>query len=349
MVFVHGMSGSKSWTSMIGLLKPLEELMEWDIYSYNYISKPFPRFVRFGMALSPRLSTVSEIFVTECEERLKQYSSIALIGHSAGGIVIQRAILDSRWLKLRTTHIALFGTPSGGVKNAWKYLAINPQVLDILRSSKFMARLWQDAGDFFTQMTSFKLRIIAARDDTTVPADSVYHKFPKQTHKRVPGDHVSMIRPKAADASVVVLLNNFLLSPSVFLSYVREDEARVLEVYETLDARELGPWVDQRNLVAGVDWAMEIYRELQDSDAFLVFLTEQSINELKNLEGVFRSEVDTAIRIQEERHEEENPFLIPVRLENCDIPDFLSSFQAFDHFARSSQVLADLLEQYTGS
>ena len=52
----------------------------------------------------------------------------------------------------------------------------------------------------------------------------------------------------------------------VFLSYPREEEARVTELYDWLRRSGHDPWLDTKHLVGGQAWSQEIRNALAESD-----------------------------------------------------------------------------------
>ena len=290
------------------------------------------------------MGRVADAFVTHCRSTLNRYGSFAILAHSAGGLVALRALLDSEWLRKRTSHVVLLGTPTGGVPAARLFGMLSPQYGDLATGSSFLNAL-QDELALAWEEPPFALRVVAAIDDVTVTQDSVFHQFPESVQRVVPGDHVSMIQPQRPDAAVVGVVVNLLTSRRIFLSYVREDAARVTEVYRALESREFAPWIDQRSLTPGELWEASIGAALQESDCFLVFLSAAAIAELSR-EGVFRREVDTAIQIQEERGARSR-FIVPVRIDELDLPEILARFQWYDLFSGNAEGLASLLEKIT--
>ena len=63
----------------------------------------------------------------------------------------------------------------------------------------------------------------------------------------------------------------------IFLCHAREDKAQVREVYHRLRAIEgFEPWLDEKDLLPGQDWAYEIKQALKTSDFILLFLSRAS-------------------------------------------------------------------------
>lgn len=343
-VLVHGFAGHASWRPLATQLIAHPALATWDIHSFEYVSQWVPRWLRYRLAWSPGLARVADAFATFCTSTLNRYRRLSLLGHSAGGLVVQRALMDSEWLRNRTSHVALFGAPTGGVESARWVGFLNPQARDLATGSAFLRTLQEDLAREWKE-PPFALRIVAAVDDVTVTQDSVFHNFPRSVRRTVPGDHVTMIQPTQPDQAVVGVVVNLLSSPRLFLSYVREDEARVKEAFAALVRHEFTPWIDQRRLVPGDVWDSSIMAALRDSDRFLVFLSGAAIAELSR-SGFFRQEVYAAISLQKERGAR-SAFIVPVRIEAVELPDLISRFQWYDLFSGDAEGLARSLETST--
>jgi hypothetical protein len=117
----------------------------------------------------------------------------------------------------------------------------------------------------------------------------------------------------------------------VFLSYSRQDEARVMEIYDILEQAGGKPWIDRKNIPGGARWRALIQRQMGRSKHVLVFLSEQSVSK----GGYFWMEMEIAVSLAERRTRE--AFLIPVKLEECRLPDVLMPYNALSLFEPGGQ------------
>jgi hypothetical protein len=122
----------------------------------------------------------------------------------------------------------------------------------------------------------------------------------------------------------------------IFLCYASEDEQRVRELYCRLaKISPFEPWMDRENLLPGQDWDREIRDALRDADVVLICLSRSSVAK----EGYVQREIRRALDVAEEKLES-SIFIIPVRLEDCDVPDRLRKWQWVDiHLQDSTQKL----------
>ena len=108
----------------------------------------------------------------------------------------------------------------------------------------------------------------------------------------------------------------------VFLCHGSEDKAVVRELYQRLREDSVDPWLDSENLVPGQDWELEIKKAVRSSDAILVCLSSSSVRK----EGFLQKEIKTVLNIADEKPEG-TIFIIPIKLDQCDLPERLSQWQ----------------------
>lgn len=111
----------------------------------------------------------------------------------------------------------------------------------------------------------------------------------------------------------------------LFLSYTRKDEAAVAQFYERLASLGLKPWMDQEDILRGELWQESILRAIRDSHFFLACISPNSVDKRGFLQRELREALDA--------WQDKLPgdiYLIPVRLEECTVPEQLSQFQWVD-------------------
>lgn len=117
------------------------------------------------------------------------------------------------------------------------------------------------------------------------------------------------------------------LAVEVFLSYARPDLAEVEKIYEKLRMEGYAPWMDTKSIIPGQRWEIEIDKAIKNADFFLALLSNNSVDR----RGVLRKEVRRALDRWQEMLDDDI-YLIPVRLEPCEIPEELEGFQVLDVF-----------------
>ncbi|WKZ35353.1 MAG: SUMF1/EgtB/PvdO family nonheme iron enzyme [Anaerolineales bacterium] len=113
----------------------------------------------------------------------------------------------------------------------------------------------------------------------------------------------------------------------VFLCHASQDKPSVWKLHRYLKLHGVQPWLDQADLLPGEDWEVEIPKALYASDVILVCLSKNSVNK----EGYVQKEIAFALDKALEKPEG-TIFIIPVKLEDCELPKRLSRYQAVDLF-----------------
>ncbi|CAG0958231.1 hypothetical protein ANAEL_00465 [Anaerolineales bacterium] len=113
----------------------------------------------------------------------------------------------------------------------------------------------------------------------------------------------------------------------VFLCHSSDDKPEVKDLYNLLVEHGADPWLDVEKLLPGQDWNLEINKALDDSDVILLCLTKKSVDKEGYVQREIRIALDRALEMPEGRI-----FLIPARLEECDLPYKIRTYQWVDLF-----------------
>lgn len=113
----------------------------------------------------------------------------------------------------------------------------------------------------------------------------------------------------------------------VFLCHASADKPIVCQLYSYLEEHGIQPWLDIENLLPGQDWQREIPLALEKSDAIIICLSNNSVDKKGYIQKEIKFALDKVLEMPQARI-----FLIPVRLEECEIPDGLNKFQWVDLF-----------------
>lgn len=116
----------------------------------------------------------------------------------------------------------------------------------------------------------------------------------------------------------------FATKPLVFISYSRTDKDKVESLSRRLSSSGARTWVDTHDILGG-DWRREIKRALRHSNLFVACLSQNTAQRGE----VLQFEYDSALEIQREMLEGDI-YIVPVRLEPCEIPESLKHLQVFD-------------------
>jgi len=108
----------------------------------------------------------------------------------------------------------------------------------------------------------------------------------------------------------------------IFLCHSSEDKPAVLNLYSRLYNDGFDPWLDEKKLLPGQEWEVEIPKAVKTSDVVIVCLSHKAINK----SGYVQKEIKFALDKAEEQPEG-TIFLIPLKLEECDVPERLQRWQ----------------------
>lgn len=131
------------------------------------------------------------------------------------------------------------------------------------------------------------------------------------------------------------------MKKQIFLSYAREDRILVEDLYDRLKTSGYEPWMDTKNVKGGELWDRRISLALKNSDFILVCLSKFAVNK----RGYLQKEIKEALNIWKEKLADDI-YLIPIRLDNCDVPDLLRDFQWINYFEESGwEILTNSLDE----
>jgi tetratricopeptide (TPR) repeat protein len=108
----------------------------------------------------------------------------------------------------------------------------------------------------------------------------------------------------------------------IFLCHSSGDKKAVRELYHRLRNDGFDPWLDEEKLKPGQQWEREIPRAVRNSDVVIVCLSHSSITKI----GFVQKEIKFALDVAD-LQPEDTIFLIPVKLEECNVPERLSQWQ----------------------
>src|SRR5258705_1413753 len=116
----------------------------------------------------------------------------------------------------------------------------------------------------------------------------------------------------------------------VFLCHASADKPAVRKLYRYLRSKRMDPWLDEFKLLPGQKWEEEIPKALYASDAIIVILSQNSITKEGYVQREIKFALDKALDMPDGRI-----FLIPARLEECEVPESLKGYQWVDLFRRN--------------
>jgi hypothetical protein len=103
--------------------------------------------------------------------------------------------------------------------------------------------------------------------------------------------------------------------PRVFIAYALEERATAVRLRQSLEAAGFDPWLDIHKLMPGQNWRRAIAQAIELADYFVACFSKKSIKKRGGFQRELRQALDIAENVPIDR-----PFLIPLRLDDCEPP-----------------------------
>ncbi|HMS84037.1 MAG TPA: TIR domain-containing protein [Nitrospira sp.] len=110
--------------------------------------------------------------------------------------------------------------------------------------------------------------------------------------------------------------------PNVFISYAKEDRQDAGRLFLALKDNGFQPWMDEAHILPGQDWQLSIQKAMEKADFLLICLSRHSLTKT----GFVQREMRRAVELQQDLPEGQVK-LIPVRLEDCNVPTSMKNWQ----------------------
>lgn len=116
-----------------------------------------------------------------------------------------------------------------------------------------------------------------------------------------------------------------LIPHQVFISYAKEDITAAMGFYRSLKQEGIRAWIDVEALEPGENWELGIKKALRSCRYVLLLISSRS----QNKRGYIQKEIREALDIAE-TFPEEQIFIVPAKIEDCQIPERLAKWQVTD-------------------
>ncbi|HHX7365790.1 TPA: TIR domain-containing protein [Enterobacter hormaechei] len=124
----------------------------------------------------------------------------------------------------------------------------------------------------------------------------------------------------------------------IFLAHAKEDEKVTESIYEKLKNSGYNPWMDIKDIPAGVVWDYEIQKNFNNSNIIIIILSKISCH--KN--GYIRREINDAIE-KLKYYKPDDIVVIPLLIDDAEVPSIISSKIQYIDYKRSDSW--DILER----
>ena len=128
-----------------------------------------------------------------------------------------------------------------------------------------------------------------------------------------------------------------------FLCYAKENQIVVREFSQRLISEGwIDPWFDEDDILPGQIWQESVANGVRNSHAVIIFLSGEAVAS----EGFFQKELKLALDTAAEKPEG-TIFIIPIRINECTVPEMLLKYQYVDFFGddeHKEHVYSSLIE-----
>jgi len=274
-IFIHGFTGDKekTWGKFPEYLLSNQNIHEWDIFSIGYPTSLAPD-IKGGWAADPDIPKLALSLKTKIShEPFQRYEKFAFIAHSMGGLIVQRALLDSPEMLKKTRHVFLFGTPSGGLGKAGIGKWFKSQSKNMAKDSEFIISLRKDWDNKISYSPdTFHFKVIAGERDEFVGTDSSHAPFPKELCEVIPGNHLEIVKPDSAKSlNVQIVLKGLGCE-------VSESDKKILEPVATLQKTEFNQIQLSGMIKVEMDKQVTIPQSLSETEKKFL---QQKFNEMQ--------------------------------------------------------------------
>jgi hypothetical protein len=130
----------------------------------------------------------------------------------------------------------------------------------------------------------------------------------------------------------------------VFLCHASADKAEVRKLHHRLVGDDYNPWFDEEDLIPGQDWELAIRQAVGEADFVVVCLSKASTTSA----GYVHKEIMIVLDVAD-RQPPDSIFVIPARLEECELPQRLERWHCVNLFTSGGYSrLARALSSKTG-
>jgi hypothetical protein len=113
-----------------------------------------------------------------------------------------------------------------------------------------------------------------------------------------------------------------------FLSYAKSNKNVVREFAARLKSTGwIDPWYDEEDILPGQVWQESVVHAVRHSHAVIIFLSKVAVAS----EGFFQKELTLALDTAAEKPEG-TIFIIPIRLNDCEVPSRLQQYQYVNYY-----------------
>ena len=230
LLFIHGFSGEAGNTfgSIPEMLMNDSRMDGWDMKPFGYSQYISPEMGKDIWAGIEDIDRISNYLCTSVKYKFDKYDRIAIVAHSLGGLIAQRAILDFKdEYRSKLSHLILLGTPSNGIAPAKLSKLWNNKYNEMSSEGEFITTLRKDWEQQYHGKYPFSLKVVASTEDEFVTIDSCYVPFNNDHHVTIDGKHLSMVKPKDENDDCYQLILSTLTDSEFHNQYTNSEEINI--------------------------------------------------------------------------------------------------------------------------
>jgi len=244
LLFIHGFSGESNGTfgNIPKMLQSDSNFKGWAMKPLGYSHFVQPELGKDIWAGILDVDKIAGFLKTSIKNKFKKYDRIAIVAHSLGGLVTQKAILGlDTENRNRISHLIMFGTPSNGISSELLTKQWNTKYSDMSSEGEFIKSLRTEWTKTFKDTYPFKLKVAASTDDEFVSLDSCHGPFGEEYREFVNRNHLMIVKPEDEKDDAYSLILNTLTGSKFFNQYTNKEEINLtLGKYDSV-VKELLP------------------------------------------------------------------------------------------------------------
>ncbi|AVI51947.1 hypothetical protein C5O00_12610 [Pukyongia salina] len=250
-LFVHGFSGEAAATfgEIPQLLMQNSDMDGWDLMPLGYTQHVKPEMGKTVWASENDILRIADYLRSVIEYKFNSYQRIALIGHSLGGLVVQKALVDLDPAQLkRISHVMCFATPSDGISAEALKKLCNANNSALQKNGNFIQTVRKDWNVKYETSPPFSFAAIAATNDEFVPVNSSLEPFDDAFRITLDGSHFSIVDQTNRENDTYQLILQSLTGNTFHSMYTNKEEINIaLGKYDAV-IKELLPQCESLNL-----------------------------------------------------------------------------------------------------
>lgn len=190
-LFIHGFSGESAGTfgKIPSFLMEDERMKGWDLKPLGYTENVQPSMGKNIWGAVEDIEKIANYLKTCFKYKFDKYDRIAIVAHSLGGLIVQKALNDLQpELRTKLSHLILFGSPNNGIESDQQ------ETMHLASSGNFIKALRKQWSENFKN-PEFNLKVVAGTKDEYVSLKSNFDAFSEEYHEVVEGKHFTMVQP----------------------------------------------------------------------------------------------------------------------------------------------------------